>query len=142
MSKNRLYTGSTPGVNVSVIIINEKNEILLGQRRSGLFAGHWGLPGGKVDLGETLLQAAERETLEETGLAVSGLGLTSVSDIITESAHFVNVAFSTRRFQGEVRELEPDQIGGWRWFDPALLPQPLYHNAAQALEKFRSGRVY
>lgn len=142
MPKNRLYTGSTPGVNVSVIILNEKNEVLLGQRRSGLFTGDWGLPGGKVDLGETLLQAAERETLEETGLVVSELRLTSVSDIITESAHFVNVAFSTRRFQGDAKELEPDEIGGWKWFELDHLPQPLYHNAAQALEKFRSGRIY
>jgi 8-oxo-dGTP diphosphatase len=142
LPENKLYTGSTPGVNVSVIIINEKNEVLLGQRRSGLFAGDWGLPGGKVDLGETLLQAAEREILEETGLVVSGLSLASVSDILTESAHFVNVAFCTSRFQGSIREPEPDQIGGWKWFTLDRLPQPLYHNAAQALEKFRSGRAY
>ena len=142
MPKRRFYTGSTPGVNVSVIILNERGQVLLGQRRSGLFAGSWGLPGGKVDLGETLQQAAVRETLEETGLTVEGIALSSVSDILTDSAHFVNISFSARGFQGQVEEREPEQIGGWQWFDLDRLPQPLYHNAAQSLEKFKSRKVY
>lgn len=136
------YTGSTPGVNVSVIIINHQNQVLLGQRRSGLFAGSWGLPGGKVDIGETLLQAAVRETMEETGLTVENLSLNSVSDILTDSAHFVNVAFTTRSYRGRIEDREPEQIAGWRWFNLQQLPQPLYHNAAQSLEKFRSGKLY
>lgn len=139
---DRYYTADTPGVNVSVIIINDQGKVLLGQRRSGIFAGSWGLPGGKVELGETLLQAALRETNEETGLRVESLRLTSVSDILTDTAHFVNVAFATRSYQGKIEEREPDQIGSWDWFDLDQLPHPLYHNAASALAKFKSGTVY
>jgi len=137
-----LYTGSTPGVNVSVIMRNHAGQILLGQRRSGRFAGAWGLPGGKVDRGETLLQAAIRETREETGCTPLELRLVAVSDILTNSAHFVNICFLAGSWEGALSEPEPQEIGSWSWYHLDQLPQPLYHNSAQSLEKFRQGRLY
>lgn len=55
----------------NVIIENEPGEILLQKRKSG----SWGLPGGLMEVGETLEETAEREVLEETGLKVYGLAL-------------------------------------------------------------------
>ena len=49
-------------------IFNEKGEILLQRRADN---GYWGLPGGKVDIGESVEQGAIREVLEETGLHVT-----------------------------------------------------------------------
>ena len=46
-------------------IFDEKGEVLLQRRVDN---GYWGLPGGKVDIGESLSQGAIREVLEETGL--------------------------------------------------------------------------
>jgi len=53
---------------VCAIIRNEKKEILMIQRAKNPQKGRWGFPGGKIAMGETISQAAERETLEETGL--------------------------------------------------------------------------
>lgn len=54
-----------PGVRA--VIVNQPSEILL-QRRTD--SSLWGLPGGAVELNETVYDALEREVLEETGLTV------------------------------------------------------------------------
>lgn len=52
---------------VLAVVVNA-GQVLLVQRANPPDAGLWGFPGGKVEYGETLLQAAERELLEETGI--------------------------------------------------------------------------
>ena len=53
------------------MVIRCKDEVLLIKRKNYPFAGHWALPGGFIDPGETPEQAAIRELEEETGLVVN-----------------------------------------------------------------------
>jgi mutator protein MutT len=53
---------------VRVILRNEEGRVLIVRRKSGQQAGAWCLPGGKVDYGETVHEAAAREVREETSL--------------------------------------------------------------------------
>lgn len=57
-----------------VLILNEKNELLLQHRTDG----GWGLPGGLMELGESLEETARREVKEETGLDIGELTLVNV----------------------------------------------------------------
>lgn len=57
-----------------VIIINNKNEILLQEKHNG----YWGLPGGLMNLGESFEEVAKREVFEESGLIVENLKLLNV----------------------------------------------------------------
>ncbi|PFV75810.1 DNA mismatch repair protein MutT [Bacillus sp. AFS059628] len=59
---------------VAVAVFNEQGQILLQQRRSGI----WAVPGGFVELGESTEEAGRREVLEETGLKIGSLQLISV----------------------------------------------------------------
>ena len=68
-----------PSVNVAVT--NDAGEVLLIRRSDN---GNWALPGGAVDLGESLTQAAVRETREETGVDCE---ITGLSGIYTDPAH-------------------------------------------------------
>jgi ADP-ribose pyrophosphatase YjhB (NUDIX family)/predicted transcriptional regulator len=57
-----------PKLSVALIIENDKGEFLAQQRLKQPFYGFWGRPTGKIRWGEKMIEAAERELLEETGL--------------------------------------------------------------------------
>ncbi len=69
-----------PSITVDIIIFNEKNngnngittnkELVLIKRKNEPFRGHWAIPGGFVDYGELVENAALREAKEETGIDV------------------------------------------------------------------------
>lgn len=60
---------------VAIAVVRHQDRFLVGRRSPGtLLAGFWEFPGGKVKLGETVQEAAVRECLEETGLAVVVVG--------------------------------------------------------------------
>jgi 8-oxo-dGTP pyrophosphatase MutT (NUDIX family) len=62
-----------PSVNVAVV--NSSGDLLLIRRTDN---GNWALPGGAIDLGETVAQAAVRETLEETGIECEVTGIVGI----------------------------------------------------------------
>ncbi|WP_433351572.1 NUDIX hydrolase [Microtetraspora malaysiensis] len=57
---------------VNVVVTNDAGDILMIRRSDN---GNWAVPGGAIDLGESLPQAAVRETLEETGIVCEITGL-------------------------------------------------------------------
>ncbi|WML41108.1 NUDIX hydrolase [Neobacillus sp. OS1-2] len=73
----RKYIGSRPIISVgaTILVINEKKEILFQHRSDTL---DWGLPGGSMELSETLEEAASRELKEETGLVANQFELIGV----------------------------------------------------------------
>ena len=79
-----------PSVNV---VVDDAGAILMIRRTAN---GNWALPGGAIDLGESVAQAAVRETLEETGIRCE---ITGVVGIYSDPRH---VIFSTSN--GEVRQ--------------------------------------
>jgi 8-oxo-dGTP diphosphatase len=62
------HNTSKPIIKAASACVWRGNEVLLVQRGSALGRGRWSLPGGKVEPGETVLEAAHRELLEETGV--------------------------------------------------------------------------
>jgi 8-oxo-dGTP diphosphatase len=70
-----------PIVGVSAIVIRN-NQILLVQRGQEPLKGEWSLPGGVLELGETLEEGVQREVLEETGLQVEPVHLVELLDKI------------------------------------------------------------
>jgi ADP-ribose pyrophosphatase YjhB (NUDIX family) len=78
---------------VSVIVSNDVGKVLLIRRSDN---GNWALPGGAMDIGESLRQAAVRETREETGI---GCEITGVSGIYTDPGHVILYTSN-----GEVRQ--------------------------------------
>jgi 8-oxo-dGTP diphosphatase len=71
-----------PIIGVGAVVI-DGNRVLLVRRGQEPLKGEWSLPGGALELGETLQQGVIREVLEETGLTVVPAGIVEVLDRIT-----------------------------------------------------------
>jgi 8-oxo-dGTP diphosphatase len=105
---------------VDVVVPSEAGVVLI--RRGGEpFEGQWALPGGFVEVGETVHEAAVREAAEETGLAVEISRLVGVYSEPDRDprGHNVSVAFLVRVLGGqmqaasdasEVAVLDPDTV--------------------------------
>lgn len=70
-----------PVVSVGAVIIHDSHALLV-KRGTNPGKGVWSVPGGKVELGETLPQAVAREAHEETGMVVEPGKVVNVSDAI------------------------------------------------------------
>jgi 8-oxo-dGTP diphosphatase len=82
-------TTKQPVIGIGAVVIHD-NQILLVKRANPPKQGLWCIPGGKVEFGETLQQAAEREIKEETGVVIKATTPVYVFDLIEdEKRHYV-----------------------------------------------------
>jgi 8-oxo-dGTP diphosphatase len=113
-----------PLVGVGAIII-EGDRVVLVKRGHAPLLGEWSIPGGMLEVGETLRQAAVREVLEETGLQVEAGELLGVFDRIVHDAdertlyHYVLIDFLCRKITGEPQPAY--DAAEARWFTRAEL---------------------
>jgi 8-oxo-dGTP diphosphatase len=115
----------TPLVGVGAIII-EGDRVALVKRGRPPLAGQWSIPGGLLEVGETLRACAEREVREETGLTVVIGELLGVFDRVVPDVdgqihyHYVLIDFLARRASGELTPA--DDAEDARWFTREELP--------------------
>jgi 8-oxo-dGTP pyrophosphatase MutT (NUDIX family) len=117
---------------VSAVIFDGRGRLLLQQRSDG---GQWGLPGGSVEIGESIVEAVRREVHEETGLRVAVGRLIGVySDPRLQVMrypdgnvwHYINVCFQCAVRGGELTTC--DETLDLRYFSPHRLPPTLLPN--------------
>ena len=114
---------------VVAVIINDDQEVLLTKRNIPPFQGEWVMPGGKIDLGEPIITALQREVMEEVGLQVEVEGLLDVFEHITpgaENYHFIILYYRCRPLFCTITH-NRDEVDEARWVahkDLASLKMP------------------
>ena len=108
-----------PLVGVGAIIV-EGGRVALVKRGQAPLLWEWSIPGGMLELGETLRQGAEREAMEETGLVVRATELLGVFDrVVLDNEkrcqyHYVLIDFLCERVSGDLQA--SGDAADARWF--------------------------
>ena len=113
-------------------------RLLLVKRRKAPEAGHWNLPGGKVDFGERVEDAVRREIAEEIGVEIALTGSLGFVEMFADSQHRVSPNYAARIAAGEPVNREPDKHEALLWADPQNSPEPLATAARVALQAGRA----
>ena len=103
----------------AAVFAERDGQILLLKRAAGAVTGGWYLPGGAVDPGETVEEAARRELLEESGLTPSGpLTCVAVSHMHVYGHDSLQILYAAPCEGGNV--VLSDEHSGARWIDPQV----------------------
>lgn len=133
---------TSPHIGCGAIVINNKNEVLLVKRsmNARIGPGTYSRPGGKLDWGESVECAAERETLEETGVVVKVTQIYDTQPFKMGNDDWMAIGCLAEYVSGEPTNREPtkhDEVG---WYPLNNLPEPLGEYTRNSLEKVLRSR--
>jgi ADP-ribose pyrophosphatase YjhB (NUDIX family) len=98
-----------PKVRATAILIEDGHILLAEQKVTESLRRSWSLPGGTLEIGETIEACVIREMKEETGLDVIVDRLLYVCDRIADGRHVVHITFAVERVGGELQlGVEPE----------------------------------
>lgn len=133
-----------PRVGVGAVVVHD-HKVLLVLRNKRPAKGQWAIPGGSLELGETLQQGAEREVLEETGLRVKAGAVVFTCDSIHRDP-LGNIMFHYVIVDVEATPIDPNQpltpgddVKDARWFsidEVAHLDIPMVEATRFLMQKY------
>jgi 8-oxo-dGTP pyrophosphatase MutT (NUDIX family) len=131
-------------VGTATLIVDSANRLLTMKRSDD---GCWGLPGGGLELGETLETAARREVSEETGLElgeISLFGVFSGPEMFHrypngDEVHGVMIVYLAREWIGTITL--NNEHTQWQWFPVDEFPDNLNPLIIPVIEKFKRGNL-
>jgi len=112
-----------------IAVVAEAGRVVLVRRGKEPSKGWWGFPGGHVELGETVLEAAARELAEETGLSAEPIEVMTTIDAIRRDGdgqlirHYFLAAVRCRRIAGEPAPASDAEAA--EWVDPERIAPDL-----------------
>lgn len=107
-------------VGTGILLVNTEGEILIAKRTDN---EQWSLPGGSLEIGESLEKCIIRETLEETGIEISegDLELNSAKSVLEpvikrgREIFVVSITFWTNKFNASKIKIDKREFSGYKW---------------------------
>jgi 8-oxo-dGTP pyrophosphatase MutT (NUDIX family) len=142
----RQHLGHAPilMVGATVFALDEQDRLLMLMRTDNKM---WGVPGGGIELGEKVEDAARRETREETGMEIGEMSLFGVfsGDELYykypngDETHNISIVYLTRDLYGEM-QIIPEEHNDYQYFSLDALPKnispPLMPAIRQLIERY------
>ena len=129
-----------PELVVGALLVNSQGQVFVA--RFSKIAGHYPIPGGHVEYGETVAQALAREMEEETGLTPTSFRLIQVTERICPPLykdgrhHLVYLDFLVDGWKGAL-QLDGEELSEGRWLLPKeALALPLTHTTRRLVEYY------
>lgn len=138
----RQYIGQRPILMLgAVILVVDHEHRLLMMKRSD--SKTWGVPGGAVELGEVIEDAARRETREETNLEIAEMSLFGVFSGPElyykypngDEVYNVSIVYLSHNWHGEIKL--NDEHTEWKWFAASDIPEDFSPPLKTILEQFK-----
>ena len=133
-------TSRHPELIVGALLVNPQGQLFVA--RFSKIAGHYAIPGGHVEYGETAAQALVRELEEETGLTPTNFYLIQVTERIRPPLykdgrhHLVYLDFCVDGWEGTL-QLDGDELSEGHWLPPQdALSLPLTHTTRRLIEYY------
>lgn len=143
LSSLRRHVGHAPlqMVGAAALVVDERNRLLLLKRSD---SGCWGPPGGAVELGEAVEEAARREVREETGLELGELslfGIFSGAELFYrypngDEVHNISIVYLAHFPGGSI--LLNGEHTDWNWFSADEFPENISPPIMPVMEIFRN----
>ena len=119
-------------VSVAVQIVDEKGRFLMSQRSYGTFDGYWQFPGGHVEEGEIMEEAAQREVMEEVGIEIEIRK--PIHSYIDYEKGFVCTIYESKPCNIDIpQNPEPDKHSDWKWYE--YIPKPRLYGLQQLVDR-------
>jgi 8-oxo-dGTP pyrophosphatase MutT (NUDIX family) len=126
-----------------MFFVRDAHVLLLRRFNTGYEDGNYSVPAGHLDGGETVVQAAIRETSEEIGLALDSTDV-EVAGVMHRKSGDERVDFFVvvTRWTGEPTNCEPTKCDELRWFPIDALPSNTIPYVRRALESSLKGALW
>ena len=127
-------------VTVHLLFFRGEQVLLLRRFNTGYADGQYSVPAGHLDGGETVIAAAAREGLEETGVHIRVEDI-AFSSVVHRKGDDERVDFfvHVRSWQGEPSNTEPDKCDELRWVNLEELPDTVIPYVRKAIQNHRDG---
>jgi len=128
---------------VTLVVDHEQHLLMMKRTDSGL----WGIPGGAVELGEVIEEAARRETREETNLEIVEMSLFGVFSGPElhyiypngDEVYNVSIVYLSHNWQGEIKL--NDEHSEWKWFPANELPEDFSPPIRTILARWKNSQL-
>jgi 8-oxo-dGTP diphosphatase len=123
-----------------LFLINDNNEILLYRRKGGAFDGMYSVIAGHIEPGETATKTIIREAKEEAGIIVEPKDIEFVcfSHSNAGNKEFAQIFFTSKKWQGEIQNLEEDRCNELNFVDINNLPEDTIPYIKKAIECYQN----
>lgn len=119
MEKNR------PKIGIGILIRNNDKFLLL-KRKNVHGNGTWAPPGGHLELGESVIECAKRETLEEVNVVIENVKIVTITeDIFDVERHYITI-WVAADYTGTIKNNEPEKCDAVEWFSEYEFPNELF----------------